>query len=98
MAGDDNRDRVAIVRHAHRTKGVWLAHRAGNVCVAPGLSVRNRQQRAPAGYLEIRAAKIERKGKLAAFAGEVFFQFAHVRSHYRRRIFESEAVSFFAKM
>jgi hypothetical protein len=40
MAGDDNRDGVAIVRHADGAKRVWLADGASNVRVGARLAVR----------------------------------------------------------
>ena len=98
MAGHHDCDRVAIVGHAHGAKRVWLADGAGDVRIGASLAVRNCQQGAPAGQLEIRAAKIERESELAPFAGEIFFEFVHVRLHLARRIFECEALLFFAKM
>jgi hypothetical protein len=79
MAGHDNCHRVAIVGHADGTKCVWLADCAGDVGVGARLAIGNRQQCAPAGKLEIGAAKIEREGELAAVAGEIFFQFSRYK-------------------
>jgi len=73
MAGDDDRDWVAIVGHADGAECIRFAYGPGNVGVSARLSIGNRQQRAPAGKLEIGAAKIERESKLAALAGEIFF-------------------------
>jgi hypothetical protein len=46
MAGDDDRNWVAIVRHAHGAKRIRLADGAGDVGISARLSVGNRQQRA----------------------------------------------------
>ena len=80
MTRDDDRDGVAIVRHANGAKSLRAADGPGNVGIGSSLAIGNRQQRAPAGELEIGAAQIERKTEFAARAREVFFQFADVQT------------------
>jgi len=49
MAGDDNRDWIAIIGHAHGAKRIALSDCPGNVGIGTRLAVWNRQQRVPAG-------------------------------------------------
>jgi len=95
MAGDDNRDRVAMVGHADGTKCVRLAYGACDVCVGARLSEGNRQQRAPAGKLEICAAKVEREVEPAPLASEILFDLACVKSHRAGGILEPESLFLF---
>src|SRR5438477_6723851 len=47
VAGNDNRHRISIVCHSHRTKTLGPSYRARNVAVGASLAVGNRQQRSP---------------------------------------------------
>src|ERR1022692_3263479 len=57
VAGDDNRDWIPIVGHAHGAKRIAFPHHAGDVSVTASLSIRNGEQRMPAGQLEVRASE-----------------------------------------
>src|SRR3546814_17020174 len=60
MAGNDDRDRVASVRRAHRAHRLRLADAARDVAVAPGLPVGNLRQRRPDLALARRADRLQR--------------------------------------
>src|ERR1022692_4080621 len=92
MARNYDRNRIAIVGHAHGAKRLRFADCSGYVGVGARLSIGNCQQRAPAGLLEICAAKVERENKLSALAGEILFHFAYVSLHVSWRILELESL------
>lgn len=98
MAGDDDRDRVTIVRHPDGAEGVRLADRACDIGVGTSLAVGNRQERTPAGKLEIRASKIERESELAAQAGKVFLEFTQVRAQRFLRLLERNLLLLLAQV
>lgn len=95
MAGDYDGDGVAIVGHAYGAECSWLAYGAGYVRVGARLSVGDGQQRLPAGFLEIGAAKVEWKCELAALSGEIFFEFARVGLQLARTFYELVSLFFF---
>ena len=96
MARDNDRDGVAIVRHAHGAESLRAADRASDVAIRSGLAIGNREQSSPAGELEFGAAEIERELEFAAFTGEVFFQLANISAHLRRRIFKAKRFAFYS--
>ena len=73
MTWDYDCYRVAVIGHAYGAECSWLADGAGYVSIGARLSVGDGQQRLPAGFLEICAAKVEWKCELAALSGEVSF-------------------------
>src|ERR1700682_4417148 len=76
VAGDDDSDRIPVVRHAHGPVRVRMANALSNVAVAAGLAVWDFEQRMPARELELGSAKIEWEGELASLAREVLVEFA----------------------
>src|SRR5207302_934622 len=78
MARDHDRYWIAIVRHAHCAKPLWLANGACNVGIGPSLAIRNRQQSPPTGQLKIRAPEIEREHKTPPPSREVLVEFGDV--------------------
>ena len=94
MAGNDYRDRVAIVGHAYGAKGVGLVDGAGNVGIGTSFAIGNREQRLPAGELEVGAAEIERESELATLAGKVFVQLLRVGAQEVRSFLELELCPF----
>src|SRR5215469_5476258 len=79
VAGNDDRNRVAVVGQSHRAKALRPSNRPSYVGVGPGLAVRDFEQSFPAGELKLCAAEIEPELEPAAAPGEVFFQFPYVR-------------------
>src|SRR5215469_7781300 len=79
VAGNDDRNRVAVVGQSHRAKALRPSHRPSYVGVGPGFAVRDFEQGFPTGELKLRAAEIEPELELATSPGEVFFQFPYVR-------------------
>ena len=98
MTRDYNCDGIAIVGHADGAKGMRFADGARDVGVGTGLAVRNRQQSAPAGQLEIRATEVEWKGELAARTGKIFFELLLVEAHCLRRLVERHLPYFLTKI
>src|SRR5882762_5034898 len=88
MAGDDNRNRVAVVCHTNGAKSIRFADGPGDVRISASLAVRDCQQRTPARELEIGSAKIEWEAELAASAREILFEFTDVRTQGVGRNFE----------
>src|SRR5581483_3106911 len=72
VAGHDDRDRIAMVGHAHGAEGMRPGDGAGNICVGAGRTVGNSEQGAPASELKRRAAKVEGEGEFTALAGKIF--------------------------
>jgi hypothetical protein len=83
MTGNHNCYGIAIVGYAYGAECVRLAYCTSDVRIASSFSKRNRPQSLPTGDLEVRTAKIEREGELAALAAKIFLKFAHVTSHRR---------------
>src|SRR2546422_3689431 len=98
MAGDDDGDWVAIVGHADSTEGLGFTHRTRYIGIGASLTIRDGEQSAPAGELEVRAPEIERKGEVTARAVEVLFQLAQVGAHDSLRIAKFDLGFFCAKM
>jgi hypothetical protein len=78
VAGNDDRDWIPVVRHAHGTVSMRVANRFRNVTVTASLAVRDFEQCAPTRELKLGSAKIKREGKLAAFARKVFIELAQI--------------------
>ncbi len=90
VAGNDDRDGVAVIRHADGAIGVRVADDLSNVAIAARFAVRNFQQRPPAGELEICSAKIEGVRELAPLAREVFIELTQVRRDGALRFLETD--------
>jgi hypothetical protein len=89
MAGDDNRQRVPIVRHAHGAKTLRAAYRTRNVTVAASLSVGNRQQRSPTRDLKICSSQINLEVELSPFPCKILLQLLGVRLQGVRRFLKA---------
>ena len=74
MTGNDDRNRIAIVRHADRAECVRMRNRLSDGPVAASFAVRDVEEGAPAFQLKISAAQIQRKREIFAMAGEVFVE------------------------
>jgi len=74
MTGNDDRNRIAIVRHAHRAECVRMRNRLSDGPVAASFAVRDVEEGAPAFQLKIGPAQIQRKRETFAMAGEVFVE------------------------
>lgn len=94
MAGDHDRYRIAMVGHSDRSKAPWPPDSTRDVGIAPGLSVRNCEEGLPAGQLKIGPAQIQWEIELAALAGKVLVQFAHIRLQSLLGFFELHVLSF----
>ena len=81
MAGHNDRDGIAVIRHPHRTKSLGPSNRAGDIAISPGLTVRNRQQRPPTVQLKSSATQIERKTELPPVASEILLKFTYIAGH-----------------
>ena len=90
MAGNDNGERIAIIRHSDRAKTLRPSHCARNVAIAASFAIRNCQQGAPACQLEIGSAQVKREAELAPFACEIFFQLLNVRPQCVWRFFDAK--------
>ena len=88
MAGNDNRNRIAVVCHPNSAKSIRFADGSGDVRISASLAVRDCQQCAPACELEIGSAKIEWETELAASAREIFFELTDARTQGVRRNLE----------
>ena len=75
MAGNDDGNRIVMIRHAHGAKSTWIADRTRLIPVGARLAVRNREQGIPAAQLKLGSAKIERLREDAKLAGEVGVEF-----------------------
>ena len=76
MAGCDDRDWIAAVGCADRTRGVGPANLSRDLAVAAGFTERDRQQRLPDALLEVGALEIQRHREFLQFATEIGFQLA----------------------
>src|SRR5258705_13109854 len=72
MTGNDDRNRIAIVRHAHRAERLRMCNALGDVPVAAGFAVRDIEQSAPTLQLKLGSAQVQRKRETPAMTGEVF--------------------------
>lgn len=86
VAGDEDRQRVAVVCHADGARCLRAADGGGNRTVAARLTVGDRAQRRPHAQLERRAARIKRQVKRAPCAREVFVQLRLGRVKQRRSV------------
>jgi hypothetical protein len=98
MAGDHNRDRIAIVGHADRSKAPRPPDSTRDVAIAPGLRVRDSEESPPAGQLKIGPAQIQREIEFAALAGKVLVQFAEIRLQGLLGFLELHVLSFPAQV
>src|ERR1700739_2767527 len=88
MARHNDRNRVAVVRHADRAIGVRMANGLGQIAVAARLAVWDVAKLAPAFQLKLGAPQIERNGKLPALTREVFVELLKVGSQQLSRFLE----------
>ena len=61
MAGDDDVDRIPVVRHPDGAEGAEMPDRLGNVAVGARLTIGDIEQGAPALELKLRSPQIQRK-------------------------------------
>lgn len=92
MAGHNDRDGIAVIRHPHRPKSLWPSNRAGDIAIRPGLTVRNRQQCPPAVQLKSSATEIERKTELPPVGREILLKFTDIPGHPTRLDLEAYAL------
>src|SRR5215475_4026177 len=83
VAGHDQRHGVAAVRRSYRAGAVGAADLLGDLAIAAGLAVRDRQQRVPDVLLELGAAHVELDVELDALAREVLVE---LLDHIRERL------------
>src|SRR6202035_3150002 len=93
MAGDDNRQRAPIVRHAHGANTLRAAYRTRNLTVAASLSVGNRQQRSPTRDLKICSSQINLEVELSPFPGKILLQLFGVRLQGVRRFLKANGMA-----
>ena len=98
MAGDDNRDRIAIVGHADRSKAPRPPDSTRDVAIAPGLPVRDSEESPPAGQLKVGSTQIQWEIELPALAGKVLVQFADIPLQALLGLLELHVLSFAAKI
>src|SRR6266849_7217240 len=75
MTRNNDRDGIAVVRHAYGTKRVRMPDGLGNVAITASLTVRDVEQGAPALQLKIGAAQVEWEREVLAIAVEIFVEF-----------------------
>ena len=78
MTWNDNRHRIAIIRHANGAETLRTTDSASNIRVSSCFSEWNRQQRTPASQLEVSASKVEWESKLSAPTAEIFVKLSNV--------------------
>src|SRR5215469_18952891 len=78
MTGHNDGDRVSVVRHTHRTKGLRLADGLRDVRIRSCFAVWDFEQGAPAVQLKRGSAQVERKAEFTPFAGKVLGEFPRV--------------------
>ncbi len=66
VAGDDYRNGIFVVGHAHRTGGFFVACNLRDLTVAPGLAVRDVLQGLP--YPQLKSGTAGRKGQIEELA------------------------------
>ena len=71
MARDDDRSGIASVGLADRLKTFGAIDGHGDIAIAAGFSIRNRQQRLPDFELKRRTDEIERDVEVETFSGKV---------------------------
>lgn len=93
MTGNDDRDRIPIIRHAHGAKTLRAAYRTRNVTVAASLSVGNRQQRSPTRDLKICSSQINLEVELSPFPCKILLQLLGVRLQGVRRFLKANCMA-----
>ena len=93
MAGDNDRNGIAIVGHADRSKAPGPADSTRNFGIAPCLPVRDSKEGPPAGQLKVGPPQIQGKIELSAPTGKVLMQFRHIRSQRLRGFLELHLLS-----
>src|ERR1700751_2701834 len=83
-------DRVSVVGHAHRTKGLRLADRPCDIRIRARFAGWGFEQGMPATQLKRGSAQVERKAEFTAFAGKVVGEFPRVRFCFPFRKFPRE--------
>src|SRR2546425_3562781 len=76
MTGNNNRDGIAVVRHADGAECMRMRDGLGDVAVGASLAVRDVEQGAPALQLKIGAAEVQWEGEVLAITVEIFVEFA----------------------
>ena len=94
VARDHNGDGIPMVGHANGSKSPGTTDGAGDIGVASGLPIRNREQGLPTGKLKIRSAKVERKSELPSLAREILLEFANIRTQCGFGLFETKFPTF----
>ena len=92
VAGDYDRDGVAVIGRANGAEGLGVSDGAGDLGVAAGFAVGDGLQGLPAGLLELGAAEVQGEGEVAEMAAEIFFQFGDVGAHLGGGMFEGYGV------
>lgn len=74
VAGDENRQRIAMVGTADSPAGAGIAGHFGQLSVTTGLAVRNLLQAFPYFQLKIGSAWLQRQFEKTPFSGKILFQ------------------------
>ncbi len=74
VAGDENRQRIAVVGTADGPAGAGIAGHFGQLFVTPGLSVGNLLQAFPYFQLKIGSVRLQRQFEKTPFSGKILFQ------------------------
>ena len=93
MAGHNDRDGIAVIRHPHGTKSLWPSNRAGDIGISPRLTVRNPEQCPPAVQLKCSPTEIKRKTEPTAASSEILLKFAYIAGHLSILALEAYALS-----
>ena len=91
VAGDEQRQGVAVVGAAHGAAGLFVAEGAGDVYVGARFAIGYLAHFLPDAQLEGRALRGEGHVEIAALAGEVFLEFALGKVQHRTFMGDGEA-------
>lgn len=98
MAGDHDCQGIAIVGHSDSSKAPGPPDSSRDVGIAPRLPIRDSEESPPAGQLKVGPAQIQREIELAALAGKVLVQVAHIRFQRLLGFLELHVLSFPAQV
>ena len=81
VAGDGDKNRVCVICHANRAKGLRVSNGPGDVFIAAGFAVRDLLQCCPDLFLKRSPVQPVRKIKYPSRSGKIFIQLPKHRLH-----------------